>query len=272
MAHAGQPSAQQAGQAGAPSAGAFLAAAGLAAIAGWVDAAALLGLHAFVANMTGAVVMLGLAAADADWGGAGRQAATVLGFFSGVVASRLLRRLGHGPAPSYVIAAAIVAACMGPAGADHAGVVLLAAAMGLQNAAGTVFGGVGMNTVFLTGNLQRLGETLADPIKPGARRRFALGLLPSVLLAYALGAGGGGLAMRHLPQPLLPPALALAAAAGIAAARARPARIQPASVPSTAAPTVATFEAPALEAAALDRPALGAFATAAAPAGRTPPR
>lgn len=244
-------------QAGVPSAAGLLAAAGLAGTAGWVDAAALLGLHAFVANMTGAVVMLGLAAGEGDWAGAGRHVGTVLSFLAGVVLSRLLRRLGHGPAPSYALSAALVAACMGPAGAGHLGITLLAVAMGVQNAAGTVFGGVGLNTVFMTGNLQRLGEAMADPGKPGATRRFALGLLPSALVAYALGAAAGGLAMRHLAQPLLPPALALAAASGIALARARPARMGAGTHFGSAPPS-----APPLEAAA----------TAAVPAGRTPPR
>ncbi len=218
---------------------------------------AYLGLHAFVANMTGAVVVLGLSAADGDGGGMARQGLTVLSFFAGVVLSRLLRRLGHGPAPSYALAALAVGACMAIPGTGQAEVCALAVAMGLQNAAMTVFGGAGLNTVFLTGNLQRLGETLADPAKPGPQRRFVLGLLPSVLLAYAMGAGAGGLAMRHLVQPLLPAVLALAAAAAIALLRAHRGRAVATSTPGAASPTLA--------------PA-AAEATAAAPAGRTPPR
>ena len=61
-------------KAGGPSVGAFLAAAGLAGTAGWVDAVAYMGLHAFVANMTGAVVILGLSAAELDITGIARQA------------------------------------------------------------------------------------------------------------------------------------------------------------------------------------------------------
>ena len=141
---------------------------------------------------------------------------------------------------------------MGVEGAGQPEVCLLAVAMGLQNAAATVFGGVGLNTVFLTGNLQRLGETLADPAKPGVRRGFVLGLLPAVLLTYAAGAAGGGLAMKHLDLPLLPAVVALLAAAGVALLRAR-GRAVATSTPSAASPTLA---AP----------------TAAAPAGRTPPR
>ena len=215
-----------------PSASAFLGAAGLAVIAGWVDAVALLGLHAYVANMTGVVVLFGMAAADLDREGATRQALTLVGFFAGVLASRMLRRLNVGPAPSYAASGLVVLACIGPAGTGQVGLIALAAAMGLQNAAGTVFGGVGLNTVFLTGNLQRLGETLADPVKPGTRRGFALGLLPSVLVAYAAGAGGGALAVRCLDHPLLPPGAALIAAAGIALVRARPARSATAAAPA----------------------------------------
>ncbi|HEY0204541.1 MAG TPA: YoaK family protein [Acetobacteraceae bacterium] len=234
-------------QAGGPSVGAFLAAAGLAGTAGWVDAVAYLGLHAFVANMTGAVVVLGLSAAELDGAGMARQGLTVLAFLVGVVVSRLLRRLRQGPAPCYAVAALAVLACIGIEGAGQPEVWLLAAAMGLQNAAATVFGGVGLNTVFLTGNVQRLGETLADPAKPGVSRRFAAGLVPAVLLTYAAGAAGGGLAMRHLIQPLLPAVLALAAASVIALLRARTSRAVATSTPGEASPTLApvTADAPA---------------------------
>ena len=240
-------------QMGGPSAGAFLAAAGLAGIAGWVDAVAYMGLHAFVANMTGAVVILGLSGAELDGAGMARQGLTILAFFAGVVLSRLLRRLRLGPAPCYAAAASAVLACIGMEGVGQPEVWLLAVAMGLQNAAATVFGGIELNTVFLTGNLQRLGETLADPAKPGVPRSFVAGLLPAVLLTYATGAAGGGLAMKHLGQPLLPAVLALAAASVVALLRARTSRPVATSTPGAAPPTLAAV-------------------TANAPAGRTPPR
>ena len=240
-------------KAGRPSAGAFLAAAGLAGTAGWVDAIAWVELHAFVANMTGTVVLLGLSAAELDGAGMARQALTILAFLIGVVLSRLLRRLRQGPAPCYAAAAVAVLACIGIEGAGQPEVCLLAVAMGLQNAAATVFGGVGLNTVFLTGNIQRLGETLADPAKPGMSRRFAAALVPAALLTYAAGAAGGGLAMRHLVQPLLPAVLALAAASIIALLHARTSRPMATSTPGAASPTLAPV-------------------TADAPTGRTPPR
>ena len=240
-------------QAGVPSTGALLAAAGLAGIAGWVDAVAYLGLHAFVANMTGAVVILGLSFAELDGAGMARHGLTILAFFIGVVLSRLLRRLRLGPAPCYAASALAVLACIGIEGAGQPEVWLLAIAMGSQNAAATVFGGVGLNTVFLTGNVQRLGETLADPAKPGVSRRFAAVLVAAVLLTYATGAAGGGLAMKHLDQPLLPAVLALAAAAVIALLRVRTTRPVATSTPGAASPTLA-------------------HVIADAPAGRTPQR
>ncbi len=240
-------------QASRPSVGAFLAAIGLAGTVGWVDAVAYTGLHAFVANMTGAVVILGLSSAELDGAGIARQGLTILAFLVGVVLSRLLRRLRQGPAPCYAAAALAVLACIGIEGAGQPEVWLLAMAMGLQNAAATVFGEVGLNTVFLTGNVQRLGETLADPAKPSVSRRFAACLLPAVLLTYAAGAAGGGLAMHHLAQPLLPAALALVAATVIALLRGRTSRLVATSTPGAASPTLAAV-------------------TADAPAGRTPPR
>lgn len=196
-------------QAGAPLAQAFLAAVGLAAIAGWVDAVAYLGLHSYVANMTGVVVLLGLAGADLDLPGVGRQALILSGFMAGVLLSRLLRRLGWGPAPSYALSSVVVLACIGRLGAGPLAVAALALSMGLQNAASTVFGGVGLNTVFLTGNMQRLGEFLSPdpatsapatsvPATSGTRRGFAPRLLPAVVLMYAVGAAAGALALRHL--------------------------------------------------------------------------
>lgn len=240
-------------KAGGPSAGAFLAAAGLAGTAGWVDAVAYVGLHAFVANMTGAVVLLGLSAAELDRAGMARQALTILAFLVGVILSRLLRRLRQGPAPCYAAAALAVLACIGIKGAGQPEIWLLALAMGSQNAAATVFGGVGLNTVFLTGNVQRLGETLADPAKPGVSRRFAAGLLPAVLLTYAAGAAGGAWAMHHLALPLQPAVLALAAASVVALLRARTNRLVAISTPGEASPTLIPV-------------------TADVPAGRTPPR
>lgn len=240
-------------QAGGPSVGAFLAATGLAGTAGWVDAVAYTGLHAFVANMTGAVVILGLSSTELDAAGMARQGLPILAFLGGVVLSRRLRRLRQGPAPCYAAAALAVLASIGIEGAGQPEVCLLAMAMGMQNAAATVFGGVGLNTVFLTGNVQRLGETLADPAKPGVSRSFAAGLLPAVLLTYAAGAAGGGLAVHHLAQPLLPAVLALASASVIALLRARTSRPVATFTPGAASPTLAAV-------------------TADAPAGRTLPR
>ena len=194
-----------------------------------------------------------MSAAELDITGIARQALTILAFLVGVVLSRLLRRLHQGPAPCYAAAALAVLTCIGVEGAGQPEVWLLAVAMGAQNAAATVFGGVGLNTVFLTGNVQRLGETLADPAKPGVSRRFAAGLMPAVLLTYAAGAAGGGWAMKHLTQPLLPAILALVAACIIALLCARTSRPVATSTPGAASPTLAPV-------------------TADAPAGRTPPR
>ena len=202
---------------------AFLAAVGLAAIAGWVDAVAYVRLHAYVSNMTGSVVLLGLAGAELDLPSLGRQVLTLCSFLAGLLLSRLLRRLGWGPAPCYGLSAAVVLACTGPLGAGPLAVAALAVAMGLQNAANTLFAGVGLNTTFMTGNLQRFAEAmLPDATTPRTRRGFAGNLLPAVLLTYAAGAACGALALRHLAVPLLPPGLALAAAAGLALVLARP--------------------------------------------------
>lgn len=164
----------------------------LALLAGYVDAVGYLSLHAFAANMTGMVIFLGLALANLRPAAAAMHATTVLAFLGGMIASRGLLRLGRGPAPSLAVAALFP----------------LAFAMGMQNAAVTRFGGVGLNTPFITGDLERLGEALADPHPSREKSGAAAKLLPlAVLLAYALGAAGGAVAQRTFGQPLLLPAL-----------------------------------------------------------------
>ena len=108
--------------------------------------------------MTGTAVLPGLGLADGHPGEAARDAGAVGAFLAGVVAARELRRLGHGRAPSLAVATALVAATSAlPAILVTGSTVahLLAFAMGMQNAAATRFGGVGLSTVFITGNLVR---------------------------------------------------------------------------------------------------------------------
>ena len=185
-----------------------LAAPYLALLAGYVDAVGYLSLHAFPANMTGTIVLSGIALADLRLDAAAAHAGAVLALLGGVLAWRGLLRLGQGPAPSLALAALLVAGVAEMHAAGQAALFPLAFAMGMQNAAATRFGGIGLNTSFITGDLERLGETLVDARPFRKRPGAAAVLLPlAVLLAYASGAAGGAVARRVLEQPLLLPAL-----------------------------------------------------------------
>src|SRR5918996_6122474 len=121
----------------------------LTVVTGVVDALAYLGLgHVFVANMTGNVVFLGFAAAGAPGLSVGGSLVALACFLpGGVAASRLAARLGEDRLRQLRAAATVqlvlctaalpVAAVAGQqlgAGSRYALIVLLALAMGVQNA------------------------------------------------------------------------------------------------------------------------------------------
>lgn len=180
----------------------------LSMIAGYADAVGFEQFGAFAGMMTGNTVLLGIELLGGHPLDALKFAAIIAAFFAGVVISRMLLRLGRPPWLALAGAAAALVWCSfvgkGPAAP------LLALAMGMQNAAATQFGGVSLNTVFITGNLQRLGEGLVDRFWPGtdARtgRRTDLRILALVWLSYAAGAVGGAAGHVFVGKPLLFPA------------------------------------------------------------------
>lgn len=183
----------------------------LAMIAGYADAVGFEQFGAFAGMMTGNTVLLGIELLNDHPLDALRFAAIIAAFFAGVVMSRALLRLERPPWLALVGAAAALVLCSF-VGAGWAA-PLLALAMGMQNAAATHFGGVTLNTVFITGNLQRLGEGLVDRFWPGreagAARRTDLGILALVWLSYAAGAVGGAAGYAFAAKPLLLPAALL---------------------------------------------------------------
>ena len=77
----------------------------------------------------------------------------------------------------------------------------------------TDFNGVALNTVFITGNIQKIGEGLlawAWPHKdPKAPKSEGLAIFALVWIAYAVGALTGAILERQLSQPLWIPAAIL---------------------------------------------------------------
>jgi uncharacterized membrane protein YoaK (UPF0700 family) len=175
----------------------------LAIVAGYADAVGFLVFNAFAGAMTGNTVLLGIALAGNQLAAAAESAGIIAAFVVGVAASALLRRYVPLAALLGLEAAAIVAAALiMPLVAAPA----LAFAMGLQNAAMTHFAGTSLNTVFLTGNLQKLVESLLDRDALRAHATSegtAVALLSRMWVAYLAGVVLGAVARHWTAYPLL---------------------------------------------------------------------
>src|SRR3984957_7472609 len=190
----------------------------LCALAGSVDAAAyLLCGQIFVANMTGNTVLLGISLLQRNPKEATLRAGMVAAFLAGVIVARLLA----GPADKRVtktqrvfilgIESLLLLLAWKNAGAHMDLLLLLLACMlGIQNAAFQYIGGFHLNTTFITGDLEKLGEAVTD-------MRDALPKTTTFLvswIAYAGGACLGALNALKLPHRgfLVPTILAVASA------------------------------------------------------------
>ena len=203
----------------------------LTMVTGLVDSVSYLKLgHVFVANMTGNVVFLGFAVADARDFSIPASLVAIVAFLAGALAGgRLGSSLGQHRArllamASYVkigllgAALAVSIAAFDPDGylAQYALIVLLALAMGLQNAAARRLGVPDLTTTVLTLTLTGLAadSTLAGGknVNPG-RRVLATAVM-------FLGAAIGAMLTFHVSvSAVLALALALVVVNGIAAYR-----------------------------------------------------
>ena len=183
-------------------------AAAMAAVAGYVNAVAYLGLHAFVAPMTGMVLQTGFDLAAQEWLGAGLSVLVILSFTGGVTIARWLRRDERGPSLCWLLSAVVLAAAGLRPLDGLASLVPIAGGLGCLNGSQTRFGQVTLNTTFLTGNLERLGEAISDRCMK--QRPAQLACIAAVILSYLAGAIAGATAARNLSVPLLIPAAALA--------------------------------------------------------------
>lgn len=183
----------------------------LALIAGFADTVGYLRYEAFAGLMTGNTILLGIEVASQKFAAAGYHAAIIAMFLVGVVLAQVLLKLAMPVWQALCLAAGLLVLC---GFLEHrAASLVLPLAMGLQNSAANRFNGVALNTVFITGNIQKVGEGLAawvwqwrDPKSPAAGGYAIYGL---VWVAYAVGAGLGAVAEKMLTQPLLLPAALL---------------------------------------------------------------
>ena len=178
-------------------------------IAGYADAIGFLQFRAFAGQMTGNTILLAISIVDAGWTQVAFYLAVIVSFLIGVAIAGAIVRLGCRPAIGLSLAALALAVCAFVA--THWGSLLLAFAMGAQNAAATRFGDATLNTVFITGDLQKLFERVLGWLWPAksAAPTAGVGILALVWVEYFGGALIGALAHFTLSHPLLIPAALL---------------------------------------------------------------
>mgnify|MGYP001011503994 CR=1 FL=1 len=190
----------------------------LCAAAGFVDAFGYFALdRVFTANMTGNTVLFAAAVARGDWTSAPVYFITLASFVAGAVTAAVLRRWLATPCLLLLIVAALVATVGVTAPRSDVAVVILAVGMGVQAASLTVFAGVRLQTVVLTGALVNLADAVIDRVWPResgpSPHPPAISVLSASWLSYAVGAGGGVLAVDRWRYALLIPAAVLTAVA-----------------------------------------------------------
>ena len=182
----------------------------LVIVAGYADAVGFLTFGAFAGAMTGNTVLLGIALAGRDFGAAAQSVIIIASFLMGVAASAVLGRRFPLTAIFGIEAAAIVGAALV---APLVAAPVLAFAMGLQNATMTRFAGASLNTVVLTGNLQKMMQNFLGRFigstRPAQSEVAEGAVIGQLWIAYLGGVVAGALAQHWLAYPLLPAVLLL---------------------------------------------------------------
>jgi len=171
-------------------------------VTGLVDAVSYLQLgHVFVANMTGNIVFLGFAVADTQEFSIAASLAATAAFLGGAVAGgRLGLRAGHNRGRLLAIASFMQIALVGaalivstarldPHGelVRYALIVLLALAMGLQNAVARRLGVPDLSTTVLT--LTLTGIAADSTLAGGSNPRLGRRVVATVTLLVGAGVG-----------------------------------------------------------------------------------
>ena len=172
----------------------------LAMVGGYADSVGFLTFNAFAGAMTGNTVLLGISLAGQKFAAAGQSALIIAAFLLGVGLSAFLRHVVSLAALLMLEAAVIVAAALLAPGLAAP---TLALAMGLQNAAITHFAGSNINTVVLTGNLQKLVEAVMRGAGRSGKGHGVAVLICAFWLAYLLGIVLGEIGWKTLDHPLL---------------------------------------------------------------------
>ncbi|MFA6314700.1 MAG: YoaK family protein [Sterolibacterium sp.] len=176
----------------------------LAVVAGFSDTVGFLAFGAFAGLMSGNTVLLGIALAAGRLTDALHSMAIISAFLTGIAAATFLSRRAFPLAGFVAVEAAIlVIAALLPTGVAAP---MLGLAMGIQNAMATHFGGLTLNTVFLTGDLQKLIQALIDRITRKSELKAGpdhSGIIALLWFCYLSGAALGAAAHAWLARPLL---------------------------------------------------------------------
>jgi uncharacterized membrane protein YoaK (UPF0700 family) len=210
----------------------------LCAVAGSVDASAyLLSGRVFVANMTGNTVLLAISLLQRTLGEAALRGGLVAAFLVGVVVARLLARIaGEAPTKAQRISVlGIESVVLLMLAWKNAGahtdflLLLLACILGVQNGAFRDIGGFHLNTTFITGDLEMLGEAIMAWRSPDSRNsdsrnsdsrnsRAKVSAFVLSWVGYAGGASLGALGAVEFPHHGFLPSMVLAVASTLAVA------------------------------------------------------
>ncbi|MFZ4598792.1 MAG: YoaK family protein [Terrimicrobiaceae bacterium] len=176
----------------------------LAVVAGFSDTVGFLTWGAFAGLMSGNSVLLGIALAAGQMGDALHRFGIIAAFLSGIAVATILTRKAI-PLPGLVAIEATILLLAGVLPVEVSA-PMLGLAMGIQNAMATQFGGLTLNTVFITGDLQKLIQTVAGRIGRSPKTKTPsdhAGTIIGLWLFYLLGAALGAVAHAHFAHPLL---------------------------------------------------------------------
>lgn len=194
----------------------------LSALAGYVDAIAFASFGGFFASfMSGNTTQLGLGIGLGPLGAAATAGSLVLGFVSGTMLGTVAGRSRGGETVMLLVTGLLLAAAVcAQWGPRPLALVLLAGAMGAENAVFTAAGGVRVGLTYVTGTLVRVGERLALALMgEGPRMGWSRDLL--LWATFLGGAVAGGAVFARVGDAALWFAAALAAALAPLAGRVR---------------------------------------------------
>ena len=174
----------------------------LCVIGGSADAIAYLRYDTFVGAMSGNTVLLGIGIVRQQYGDVLYHAAITAIFLIAIIFARAVLVAGVAVVVPLILTAIMLGGTELILG--RWAVALAAAALGMQTAAVQRIGGVPVNTVFITGDLLRLGSAVPEAEQP--RQGHRLAVLVTAWIAYAAGAAIGTATLHLVRHPMIVPA------------------------------------------------------------------